>query len=114
MGYMPEFNWVLKIKPEQGLDENNLETEKIYNFSKQGSRNYPLLYPILLVNNIWEAIGLVEILNFNADKDSTKGKYKVIKIYKDIDKEILTKFLQDNIRYYKKEYTKDFKDIKAT
>lgn len=114
MGYITEFNWVLKLKPEQGLDEENLEVNQIYDYSKDGARNYPLKYPILLVNNNWEAVGSVEVLGFSAGNDITKGKYKIIKIYEGIDKEVLTKFLQDAIIYYKKDNKNDFSELKAT
>ena len=35
MGFKTEFNWVLKLKPENGLNEENLEVGKIYDFSKE-------------------------------------------------------------------------------
>ena len=114
MGYLTEFNWILKLKLEQGLSQDKLEIDMIHDFSKDGARNYPLKYPILLVNNDWEAVGTVEILNFLADKDKTTGKYKIIKIHEGLDREVLTNFLQFNIRYYKKDKNKNFSELKAT
>ena len=61
MGYISEFNWVLKLKPEQGLDEDNLELNTEYSFNKKDRRIYPLGLPILLVNNDWEAVGTVNV-----------------------------------------------------
>ena len=34
MGFKTEFNWVLKLKPENGLNEKNLKCGRIYSFSK--------------------------------------------------------------------------------
>lgn len=115
MGYITEFNWILKLKEEQGLNETNIEVDKIYDFNKKDNRVYPLGIPMLLVNNNWEAVGTVEVLESTINKNSTIGKYKVIKIHQDVDKEVLTKFLQDNIKYYKKEKNiEDFSELKAT
>jgi len=113
MGYLSEFNWVLKLKKEQGLVED-LEVEKIYGFNKAGRRNYPIGFPILLVNNDWEAVGNAVVLNFTNDGFNTKGDFKIIKLYEGNEKEVLTNFLRESISYYKNEKIKDYSDVKAT
>lgn len=114
MGYLSEFNWVLKLKSDQGLDESNLESGKIYSFNKSGKRNYPLGFPIILVNNDWEAVGNVDIINFTNDGIDTKGNFKIIKIYNGVEKEVLTNFLREGLSYYKNEKIEDYSKTKAT
>ena len=97
MGFKTEFNWVLKLKPEQGLREQELETSKEYRFLKQEHRIYPIEIPIDLVNEDWEAIARVIITEVNNFEGKTSGKYKVIKIYEGREKQILSKYWQENI-----------------
>lgn len=42
MGFKTEFNWALKLKPENGLDEVILKEGGIYEFVKDEHRVYPL------------------------------------------------------------------------
>jgi hypothetical protein len=98
MGFKTEFNWVLKLKPEQGLDEANLEMGKIYEFSKEEYRIYPVDIPIDLINQNWEYVAKVVVTEFKNSDKKTIGKYKVLKIYKDAEKEILTKYWKETVK----------------
>ena len=90
MSYQTEFNWVLKLKPGQGLNEGSLVVEGEYIFSKKGFRVYPVNVPIELVNDIWEAVGKVVVLSFTNVDGKTSGKYKVLEAYSGPKKEMLT------------------------
>jgi|APSaa5957512576_1039674.scaffolds.fasta_scaffold236456_1 hypothetical protein len=92
MGFKTEFNWALKLKPEQGLDENKIEIDKIYSFNKDEYRIYPVDMPIDLLNKNWEAIGRVIIVESTNKENKTIGKYKVLKIYETEEKELLSKY----------------------
>jgi NTP pyrophosphatase (non-canonical NTP hydrolase) len=90
MGFKTEFNWVLKLKPEQGLDENNLVVGSEYDFTKSDYRTYPVDIPLQLVNQDWEVIGLIEIIGFQNKDNKTSGRYKILKIYYGEEKQALT------------------------
>ena len=81
MGYKIEFNWVLKLKPENGLPKK-LEKGKIYNFKKPEERIYPLHIPIGLCDykSPSQFLAKVEILEFRVSKNKTEGKFKILKI----------------------------------
>jgi len=96
MGFKTEFNWVLKLKPEQGLREEELELGKEYRFYKNEYRVYPLDIPIDLLNEDWEAVAKIIIIEVSNFEGKTTGKYKVIKIYSGQEKEILSKHFQEN------------------
>lgn len=91
MGFGIKFNWALKIDPADNLTEG-----KIYDFEKNGNRVFPIETPIDLINSNREAIAKVNILEFTNTKDKTKGKYKVIKIYKGEEKDVLTNYWIEN------------------
>lgn len=81
MGYKTEFNWILKLNKQQGLDENELVENNIYEFFKREHRIYPLEIPIDLVNEDWVVLGQIIILEYTVGGGHTNGKYKVIEIY---------------------------------
>jgi len=81
MGFKTEFNSILKLTRQQGLDENNLEENKTYEFFKREHRVYPLDIPIELVNGDWVAIGQAIVIEYTVGGGHTNGKYKVIDIY---------------------------------
>lgn len=101
MGFKTEFNWALKLTPDQGLDEKTLEINGIYGFSKHEYRVYPIGMPIDLINKDWEAVAKVIILESNTSEGKTTGKYKVIKIYEGLEKEILTNYWRETIQFVK-------------
>lgn len=90
MGYKTIINWILKLN-----DIPTLETNKSYKFLKEKNRVYPLHLPLFLVNENLEVIAAVEITTYSVFEDKTAGMYKVIKIYKDEQKQILTKTIQE-------------------
>lgn len=97
MGYKIEFNWILKLKPKQGLDEKNLKRGVIYEFFKEDYRVYPVGIPIDLINENWEAVGRVVISEFQNAKGQTLGKYEVIKIYDKKERELITKYWREGL-----------------
>ncbi len=114
MGFKTEFNWVLKLKKEQGLYEDKLKQGLIYEFSKKEERIYPINVPIDLINENWEAVAKIIIVECKQSNGKTEGKYKVIKIYKGKEKEILTGYWRENIEIIKNEKITDFSNIKLT
>ena len=111
MGFKTEFNWALKLKPEQGLAED-LKVDGIYSFSKDEYRVYPVGVPIDLLNDLWEVIAKVVIVKCINHDEKTEGKYKVIKIYKGKEKEILTQYWRETVGYFTK--LTDLSNTKAT
>lgn len=97
MGYKIEFNWVLKLKPKQGLDEKNLKQGATYEFFKEDYRVYPVGIPIDLINENWEVVGRVVISEFQNVKGKTLGKYEVIKIYDKKERELITKYWREGL-----------------
>lgn len=98
MGFQTEFNWVLKLKPEQGLDEPNLKVNQTYSFLKSDARIYPISIPIELFNQSWEAVAKIIITEFTNKSESVKttsGRYKVLKIYQGDERDMLTKHCKE-------------------
>ena len=114
MGHIVEFNWALKLKPEQGLDEDKLKVGMICNFFKEGNRMYPLDIPIDLINENWEAVAKVVITQLENKKGKTTGKFKVLKIYEREEKKILTNYWRENVQIIKGEKIRDFSKVKVT
>jgi len=114
MGHVVEFNWALKLKPAQGLDEDKLEVGMIYNFCKEGNRVYPLDIPIDLINENWEAVAKIIIIDLENKKGKTTGKFKVLRIYKGKEKEILTNYWRENVQIIKGRKIRDFSKVKLT
>lgn len=114
MGFKTEFNWALKLKPEQGLNEESLEIGKIYDFSKREYRTYPIDMPIDLINQNWEVVAKVIVVESKNSDGKTQGKYKVIKIYQGQEKEFLTNYWRETIQIIKGENIDDFSDLKIS
>ncbi|MCL6294240.1 DUF2584 family protein [Jejuia spongiicola] len=91
MGFQIKFNWALQIDLQ-----NQIETNKEYNFSKTGNRVFPIKIPIDLINLNRIAIAKIEILEFTNTKNNTSGKYVVLKIYSGEEKKILTNYWEEN------------------
>lgn len=98
MGFLTEFNWALKLKPENGLDESMLKAGKEYSFSKEGCRIYPVNIPIDLINKDWGPVAKVAVTELNSSQAQTSGKYRVLKIYKGKERDVLTDYWQENSR----------------
>jgi len=91
MGFVVKFNWVLQIQPPASL-----ELLHSYNFQKPGNRVFPLDVPIDLIDLDRTAIAKIRISAFTNESDVTSGTYEVIKVYSDIEKNILTKYWIEN------------------
>ncbi len=91
MGYKTEFNWVLKLKPEQGLEEENLKQGAIHSFEKQEERVYPLHTPIFLANKDWKILGKVRVNSVLREENKTSGEYEILKVYSERERCVLTK-----------------------
>lgn len=91
MGFEIKFNWALQIE-----EPDNLVEGEVYDFVKTGNRAFPIETPIDLINLKREAVAKVHILEFSNTKTETKGKYKVIKIYKGEEKTILSNYWMEN------------------
>ncbi len=72
MGYKTEFNWVLKLKKEQGLPEN-LKEGATCQFQKRETRIYPIKIPIFLADSSWNVCASVIIKEFTVKDDTTSG-----------------------------------------
>ncbi len=94
MGFQTEFNWVLKLSPEQGLDEASLKAGKTYGFSKEGYRVYPVDMPIDLLNSGWEPVARIIIKESANSAGRTTGRYEVLWMYEGEEKRILAKYWQ--------------------
>jgi len=114
MGFKIEFNWILKLKPENGLDERSLQVHELYNFSKDEYRVYPVHHPIDLLNKDSEAVAKVLVTEFTNKDGKTTGKYKVLKIYSDQEKEFITKYWRENIQISLGRTITDFRDVKIS
>ena len=95
MGYKIEINWALKLKPEEGFPEK-LELNQTYNFHKKETRIYPLDCNLQLINKDWEVFGEVQIQEYTLNGKETKGKFKVTKIYSDLERKVSTKLAKEN------------------
>jgi|Deesub1362A_J573_1020465.scaffolds.fasta_scaffold01835_6 hypothetical protein len=79
MGYKIEINWVLKLPSHQIFqDKESLKEGEIYEFEKAEERLYPLNLPIELVNENWEILAEISIVEITISNGKTKGKYKVL------------------------------------
>jgi len=114
MGFKTEFNWALKLKPENGLDESNLEKGKIYEFSKEEYRIYPVNIPIDLINQNWEPVAKIIIIEFKNVNGKTSGRYKVLKIYEGEEKRVLTNYWRETVQIIKGEKISNFSNIKVS
>ena len=114
MGHGIEFNWTLKLKPQNGLKEKDIEVGRIFEFSKRGNRIYPLNLPIDLINSNWEAIAKVMIFEIKNSQGKTSGKYKVLKVYEDEEKDILTNYWRENVKIITGKDISDFSNVKVS
>ncbi|MFA6424642.1 MAG: DUF2584 family protein [Phycisphaerae bacterium] len=114
MGFPVEFNWALKLKYEQGLDEQNLKEDIEYSFTKGECRCYPVNIPIDLINDNWEAIAKVIITEFTIRKSVTIGKYKTLKIYSQSERDFLTKYWRETVQLIKGKKISSFSGLSVT
>jgi hypothetical protein len=114
MGFKTEFNWGLKLKPDQGLDESIIKEGKEFEFTKDEYRVYPIDQPIDLINRDWVPLARVVVTEVRNANKKTFGKYKVVKIYKGTEKEVLTNYWHEIVEIKKGKKIDDFRDVKVT
>lgn len=113
MGYKIEFNWALKLKPANGLQEKYKEGE-IYEFIKDEARVYPIDQTLDLINNNCDVLAKVVVTEFHVDKEKTKGKYKIIRLYSKEEKEFLTKYWRENFEIGMGKKIDNFNNLKVS
>ena len=91
MGADIRMNWALQTAPPDTLEER-----AIYSFEKSGNRMFPLGTPIDLINMGREAVAKIRITEFTNRVGVTTGIYQVVKIYRGIEKEVLTEYWKEN------------------
>ena len=87
-----EFNWALKLKPENGLNEDILKEGEIFEFTKTGNRVYPVNIPIDLINQDWIALARVVVLEYTNKENIVTGRYRILRIYNDEEKRTITDY----------------------
>ena len=113
MGFISEFNWVLKLKKEQGFPEE-FEVGDMFDFFKSGNRLFPVGSPIDLINDRWEAIAKVAVTEYKQDGVNTIGKYKILKIFSGFEKEMVTYYWRESIEMLFGKKITDWSNIKVT
>ena len=101
MGAIYEMNWILKLNKGQVPD---LKENAEYHFKKNGLRVYPIDNPIDLVNENWEAVARCIITSITLQDGMTFGKYKVLTLYDEEEKRILTNVWRDTLCYKLNDY----------
>lgn len=76
MGYKTEFDWVLVLRPEQGLPAV-LEVGKEYKFQKDEERIYPRGCEIFLSGKDWKPVAKIIIKEFTVSENKTSGVFEV-------------------------------------
>ena len=94
MGYKTEFNWVLKLKKEQGFPEV-LDERATCQFQKRETRIYPIKIPIFFTDSSWNVCASVIIKEFTVKDDTTSGTFEVTHIFPEPEKQILTKVMRN-------------------
>ena len=91
MGASIKFNWVLQIEPP-----DHLEVDNSYEFTKPHNRIFPMDTPIDLIDLDRNAIAKIRVTSFTNSHEQTTGDFKVIKIYSDPEKSMLTTYWKEN------------------
>jgi len=112
MGFLYEFNWILKLSD---LDENNVCAGNTYSFTKHGVRAYPIDMPIDLVNKNWEVVAKCTISRITITSQATSGEYHVIEVYDKQTRKCLSEQWRDFLKITKKiENITDYSQIHIT
>jgi hypothetical protein len=91
MGFSIKFNWVLQIEAPDSLKVSNE-----YSFTKEGNRFFPIKTPIDLICLNRTALAKIQIIEFTNTETITDGVFKVLKIYEGIEKEVLSRYWNEN------------------
>lgn len=111
MGCIYEINWILKLPKEQFP---NMKYNVEYNFIKNGIRIYPINIPIDLVNENWEAVARCVISSVTMQNGITTGKYRIIDVYDENKRTVLTKLWRDTLCYATNDQINDFSEKHIT
>jgi hypothetical protein len=95
VGFKCEINYILRLRPEQGLDESKLAAGTIVDFKKSEHRIYPVDAPIDLANENWELIARVAVRSFTVGGGSTSGRAEVLLVYDAETKAAITRLVAD-------------------
>lgn len=91
MGAPYEFNYILRLRPEQGLVEAELRPGARFAFAKEGHRIYPVDVPIELADGDWRIVGRVAVRSFTVGGGRTSGEAEVLLAYAPEEVELLTR-----------------------
>ncbi len=91
MGFKTELNWVLKLNDFSGT----LEPDKTYDFRKREARVYPIGMPVFLASKDWEILAAVMITESTVKGGETSGKFRVMRICRPEEKEVLTRMYRE-------------------
>ncbi len=84
----------LKLSKSQGLiPKAELKIGVDYTFEKPGHRLYIIDTPLELFSDDWQTIGRIYIKQITIGGGKTKGIYSVIKIYSDLETEVISQTL---------------------
>jgi len=97
MGSKVEFNWALKLKSENGLNEDILKEGEIYEFTKTGNRVYPINIPIDLINQDWVALARIIVLEYTNKENIMSRRYRIIRIYNETEKRTITDYWKKDL-----------------
>lgn len=86
-----KFNWVLQMVPPAKIELNTP-----YKFSKTGNRVFPIDTPIDLIDTERNAVAKIVVESFTNNQDATFGVFKIVKIYKGNEKQILSNYWREN------------------
>lgn len=89
----------LKLSRLQGLPKDeDLKKGKVFKFKKAGHRLYMIDTPMDLITADWKAKASILISEITVGGGTTKGKFKVLKIFTKKESEVISANL---IPYYK-------------
>ncbi len=94
MGYVTEFNWILKLKEEQGFPDA-LNEGALCNFRKSENRVYPVGIAVFLADSLWNVCASVIIKEFAVKDNKTNGIFEVVRVFSGDEKEVLTKVMRE-------------------
>ena len=96
------------------MDESALKEGGVFEFTKDEYRIYPVDQPVDLINRNWEALARVVVVEMTCANKKTCGKYKVVKMYGEEERKILTKYWQEIVEIKKRQKIDDFFDVKVS
>jgi len=74
----------------------DLKVGSSYEFKKPKYRVFPLATPIDLIDLERNAIAKIKILSLTNTNDETTGKFEILKIYTEMEKDVLSNYWLEN------------------